>query len=160
MGEDFKTAIGAESIFPDLKQFSDFRVHNPGIKLSAYAWMTLTPDLLVATMDLLWPRFVRVDRRVYFADGFSSDNLRDWLSQLDGDHRAAQMMMNHRHVGAIVLLKEDASAELIQFIGSTISHFWRASIRHQFPDVIPIVCSEWEKDDPYDVIVNVYQDQI
>jgi hypothetical protein len=142
-----------ESIIPELAEFSAFRERNPGFRLSEYAWLKLTPDVLVSTISLLWPRFIVHDGGYFFEDCFSQEVFEQWMARFAGDIRETERMMNHRHVRDLIQDQSGLSEQLIRFIGEALVCFWRAAITSQFPNVSVVVTSEWDAENNDAVIV-------
>jgi hypothetical protein len=147
-----------ESIISDLTDFLAFRERNPGFKLSEYAWLKLTPDVLVSTISLFWPRFIVHDGGCFFEDSFSQDVFRQWMAHFGGDIHEAERMMNHRHVRDLIQDQSGLSERLIRFVGEALVCFWQAAIKSQFPNFSVVVTSEWDAENN-DVVVLVYQNK-
>lgn len=147
-----------EPIISELRDFLAFRERNPDFKLSEYAWFKLTPDILVSTMSLLWPRFILHDGRCFFEDSFSQEVFGQWMSQFGGDIREVQRMMNHRHVHGMIQEESRLSERLVRYIGEMLVCFWQAAANAQFPDLLIVVTSEWDVENN-DVVVSVYQNE-
>jgi len=145
-----------ESIVSELRDYSTFRDRNPGFKLSEYAWLKLTPDVLVSTISLLWPEFIVHDGGCFFEDSFSQEVFDQWMARFGGDIRETERMMNHRHVRDLIQEQNGLSERLIRHIGEALVCFWQAAIDSQFPKQSMVVTSEWDTENN-DVVVLVYQ---
>ncbi len=148
--------LSTEPIISELGDFSAFRERNPGFMLSEYAWLKLTPDVLVSTISVLWPKFIVHNGGCFFENGFSTEVFDQWMARLGGDIHEAERMMNHRHVRDLIQDQSGLSERLLRYLGEALICFWQAAINSQFPDLSVVVTSEWDAENN-DVVVLVYQ---
>ena len=147
-----------ESILCELKDYLAFRATNPGFRLSEYAWHKLTPDLLVSTIAILWPKFVMHHGGVFFEEGFSEEAFQKWMAHFDGDVHKAERLMNHQHVRDLIHSENRLSDSVVRYLGAALVCFWEAAINSQFPNLSVVVTSEWDAENN-DVMVLIYQNE-
>lgn len=150
--------LNTESIASELKEYMAFRDSNPGFTLSAYAWLKLTPDLLIATMSLLGPKFIIHNGGLFFEEGFSPEVFDQWMDRLSGNLHDTERIMNHRHVRDLMQDQREWSESLARFLEEAIIGFWRSALTSQFPNLSVVVASEWDAENS-DVVVSVYQEK-
>jgi hypothetical protein len=150
------TMPDTESILSELKDYLTFRDLNPGFRLSEYAWYKLTPDLLISTMAILWPKLIMRNGGVFFEEGFSEEVFHKWLAHFNGDVHEAERLMNHQHVRDLIQSENRLPDSVIRYLGEALVCFWQAAINSQFPNLSIVVKSNWDTE-INDVVVLVYQ---
>jgi hypothetical protein len=145
-----------ESIISNLKDYLTFRDRNSGFTLSGYAWLKLTPDVLVATISILWPKFIMHSGGCFIEESFSQEIFGQWMVHCGGNINEVERIMNHRHVRQLIQDQDELTERLIRFIGEAVVCFWEAAIHSQFPNLSIVVTSEWDAEDN-DVVISVSQ---
>ena len=153
---------GTGLIVSELKDYRAFRDLNPGFTLSEYAWHKLTPDLLVSTMAILWPKFIMHNGGVFFEKSFSDKGFEkvfhDWMAHFNGDVHEVERMMNHNHVRDLIMSENRLPDSVVRYLGEALACFWQAAVNAQFPNLSLVVKSEWDAENN-DVVVLVYQSE-
>jgi len=152
------TMPNTESILSELKDYLAIRERNPGFRLSEYAWLKLTPDVLVSTMAILWPTFIMRNGGMFFEEGFSEKVFHQWIAHFNGDIHETEKMMNHQHIRDLIQSDNRLPDSVVRYLGQALVCFWQVAIHAQFPDLSVVVMSEWDAENN-DVVVSIYQNE-
>jgi hypothetical protein len=123
------------AVVKELSEYSEFLERNPGLTLSQFAWMLLTPDLLIGTVDLLSPRFLMHKGGIFFSNGFSESRFDEWYDHYHGDLQQIERMMNHKHARGLIQFGASHSLVTVRFVAEIFAKFWRLSIVDQYPSL-------------------------
>src|SRR5262249_657232 len=111
------------------------RAWNDGKGIDAKSWLGCVGsfDHAIAYGELFWPDFVEHDGCVFFA-GFSEAGYRGFMDHTNGNKKAVQAVMNHRHV--LDLFPSDysnVSKDQIVYLGRLLREIWETKLRRDFP---------------------------
>ena len=98
-----------------------------------WLWFAGTPGQAVAYAELFWPAFVEYDGCVLLAEPDPA-NFRDWMASTNGDRRAVEAVLNHRHVTDLFGERgAGMSREQVVHLGRRLRDMWAAKLARDFP---------------------------
>lgn len=82
--------------------------------------------------ELFWPEFTELDGCVFFA-GATEDNYQAFLKQTNGNKRAVETVLNHRHILDLFAGAQPTREQVI-YLGRLLREVWAAKLARDFPD--------------------------
>lgn len=123
--------------FEDLTDM-DYWSDHMNASLEDYLHARLNPEMLLGFMQLLWREVVEVGGRIYWADGFSEENLEEWKRTETfrmGGMPAVQAVVNHVHVADLFhTFARDMSLDNLCFVARVLGAAWKGRLETAFPD--------------------------
>jgi hypothetical protein len=121
-----------EELLPALREWND----GAGINIDDWITCVGSFDHAIGYARLFWPEFIEHDGCVFFADasGFDEAVYLSWMAHTNGDRRAVQAVMNHRHLmrlfGDVSLRPTRAQ---LRYLGRKLKDIWSAKLMRDFP---------------------------
>jgi hypothetical protein len=122
-------------LIPELKQW------NNGDGISVEGWLQCIGnyEYAVAYTTLFWPEFAIYEDCVFFAD-FGADTFSSWIEHTQGNKRATEAVMNHRHIlDLFPNERTQPSREVTIYLGQLLKDMWQVKLKRDFPDRTIIV---------------------
>lgn len=82
---------------------------------------------------ILWPDFVEFQGCVFLDFKFDEEGVNGWLSQLKGDLRAVEAVVNQVHLWDVLAPASPEEYEVLPRLAGKVSDMWRAAARLAFP---------------------------
>ena len=140
----------------------EIRDWNGGDGINIEDWISCTGSYehAIGYSTLFCPKFILYEGCL-LRDGFSIENYQGFLAQTNGDKRAVESVMNHRHLADLFPHKDDGpTKEQLVFLGRILKKMWQANIRSELPDLeVTVYFEERDMEWLEDYVLTVYQER-
>ena len=130
-----------------LPDYSAWLASSPGLSLSGYAYHQVKLDHFFAVAAILRPEVIQHAGGLFQAEGFTTRGFDDWFRATSGDLTAIERVVNHRHVGDLLVALSDAPVPVLVSAGALIRECWEAHLKQLYPQVptrVEMFCSDYD----------------
>ena len=115
----------------NLAEFMAWQIKYRAVPFAEYARGTATPEDVLRSAALLYPRFVEIEGAVVREEAYQPENWRQWRER--GGPFASAAMVNHVHVDYYLNGEGAHQPKLEDTLGELLAFFWQLAADHQFP---------------------------